>query len=110
MSALGTVGIAMNKIPADAVNEKGYVNIDYSINDETDQYGNNVAFFIRQSQEEREAKLPRVYVGNGKIVWTKDGVVTVADKVDRQVTNADFNASRNEAPVVEEAKTADLPF
>ncbi len=109
MSALGTVGIGMNKIPADAVNDKGYVNIDFAINDETDQYGNNVSFFIRQSQEEREAKTPRVYVGNGRIVWTKDGVVTVADKVEKQVTNAEFNSARNEAPA-EEEKSADLPF
>ena len=109
MSALGTVGIGMSKIPSESVNEKGYVNIDFSINDETDQYGNNVSFFIRQSQEEREAKTPRVYVGNGRIVWTKDGVVTVADKVERQVTNADFNASRTEAPVTED-KSSDLPF
>ena len=110
MSSLGTVGIGMSKIPADAINEKGYVNIDFSIDDKTDAYGQNVAFFIRQSQEEREAKLPRVYVGNGKIVWTKDGVITVADKVERQVTNSDFNAARAEAPVTEDTKTSDLPF
>ena len=107
MSALGTVGIAMNKIPKEAVNEKGYLNLDYAINDETGQYGDNVSFWVRQSKEERESGAARVYVGNGRIVYTKDGVVTVAEKQEQQVTNAKFNEART-APAAE--KSADLPF
>ena len=33
-------------------------------------YGNNASIMISQTQEEREAKKPRTYIGNGKVVWT----------------------------------------
>lgn len=107
MSALGTVGIAMNKIPKEAVNEKGYLNLDYAINDETSQYGDNVSFWVRQTKEERESGAPRVYVGNGRIVYTKDGSVVVAEKKEQQVTNAKFNEVRN---TPQEDTSSDLPF
>ena len=43
-----------------------YLNITGFVNDELDQYGNNVAIIVSQSKEEREVKTPRVYLGNGK--------------------------------------------
>ncbi len=43
-----------------------YLDITGFINDEVDQYGNNVAIIVSQSKEEREVKTPRVYLGNGK--------------------------------------------
>ena len=106
MSALGTVGINLNKVPKELVNDAGFINLDYGINDDTDNYGNNVSFWVRQSKEERDAKTPRVYVGNGKIVYTKEGTVVVADKKE-EVTNAQFNEARK-TPVAE--KSEDLPF
>ena len=65
-----------------------YKNYTISINDTTDQYGNNVVVYISQTKEEREAKAKKTYLGNGKVVWT-DGNITVAEKkVQKQVTNA----------------------
>jgi hypothetical protein len=43
-----------------------YLNITGFVNDEVDQYGNNVSIIVSQSKEEREVKTPRVYLGNGK--------------------------------------------
>lgn len=43
-----------------------YLNITGFVNDEVDQYGNNVSIIVTQSKEEREVKTPRVYLGNGK--------------------------------------------
>jgi len=71
-----------------------YKNYTLSINDETNQYGQNVAIWKEQTKEERLAKSPREYVGNGRVVWT-EGTVAKAEAV-AQTAAAD--------------DTADLPF
>ena len=88
MSALGKISIKTK----DGV----WKNYTISINDDTNEYGQNVKMYEEQTKEQREAKAPKNYIGNGKIFWT-DGNITVADKVDRGTTTA----------VTEEA---DLPF
>jgi len=50
-----------------------------SINDQLDKFGNNVAITLQQTKEQREAKTDKVYLGNGKVVWT-DGKITLAEK------------------------------
>lgn len=65
-----------------AKKEKG-VSLTVSISDKTDNYGQNVASFVAQSKEDREAKKPKYYTGNGKVFWT-DGNVSVAEKVEAQ--------------------------
>lgn len=52
-------------------NGRIYANITISVNDVTDQYGNNVNAWISQSKEEREAKADRHFIGNGKVVFPK---------------------------------------
>ena len=56
----------------------------YTINifDQLDQYGNNVAMYEEQTKEEREAKVKRNYLGNGRVVWT-NGIVEVAPKKEK---------------------------
>jgi len=56
-----------------------YYNLTISVNDETNQFGQNVAAFDSQTKEEREAKKPKKYIGNGKVVWT-DGKSTKAQQ------------------------------
>ena len=80
-----------------AKGEKG-VKITISINEKSDQFGQNVSSFVAQSKEEREAKKPRYYVGNGRVNWT-DGVIKVADKTS--------SAPLDSAPANE---SDDLPF
>lgn len=54
-----------------------------SINDELDKYGNNVAITLQQTKEQREAKEKKVYVGNGKVVWTNGKIEVIKqDKTD----------------------------
>ena len=50
-------------------------------NDET-KYGNNASISLSQSQEDREAKNPKVYLGNGKVVWVSDDNVSTAERED----------------------------
>lgn len=51
-----------------------YINITMFINDDVDQYGNNASVIVSQTKEEREAKTPRVYLGNGRTL-NKDASV-----------------------------------
>jgi hypothetical protein len=61
-------------------------NFTMSINDETDQYGNNASVFVSQTKEEREAKAKKTYVGNGKVVYTNGSVVKAEFKEREQKT------------------------
>lgn len=47
-----------------------FLNINIAINNEVDQYGNVAGLTISQSQEERQAKTKKVYLGNLKRVWS----------------------------------------
>jgi hypothetical protein len=77
MSAIGTLSF---KNP-----DGTYTNWDYSINDTTDKFGNNVSFWISQTKEEREAKAKKVYVANGRIRWT-DGKIVKAEPIQKTET------------------------
>jgi len=46
-----------------------YYNLTLMINDTPDKFGNTVSISDNQTKEEREAKLPKTYLGNGKVVW-----------------------------------------
>ena len=61
-----------------------YINYMGSISDYFDLNGNNIKFFEMQTKEEREQKIPRKYVFNGKVVWT-DGVITANKKNDNTI-------------------------
>jgi len=82
MGSIINASIRVDKLPKEKF-IKGkdgavYYNLTISVNDET-RYGNNVAITDSQTKEEREAKKPRNYLGNGKVVWT-NGEITVAEK------------------------------
>lgn len=51
-----------------------YYDIEIYLKDEKDQYGNDVSVSIGQTKEEREQKVTKVYLGNGKTVWQSDSV------------------------------------
>ena len=99
MSTLITGSIRVDKLPKEKF-IKGkdgavYYNFTISVQDET-RYGNNVAFMDSQTKEERDAKVQKTYLGNGKVVWT-DGNITLAER-------------EEEAPKQEATADADLPF
>jgi hypothetical protein len=47
-------------------NGKHYVSVVVDERKETDKFGNTHTAYISQSKEQREAKTPKQYVGNGK--------------------------------------------
>ena len=85
MSTLISASIRVDKLPKEKF-VKGkdgavYYNLTVSIQDET-RYGNNVAITDSQTKEEREAKKPKNYLGNGKVVWT-DGNIVLAEREEK---------------------------
>jgi len=83
----------------EAKGEKG-VSIDISINETSNDYGQNLSAYISQTKEQREAKTPRYYVGNGKCFWT-DGVIKIAEK------KAEVHTA---VPIPQSPATDDVPF
>ena len=100
MGAIINYSLRVDKLPKEKfiAGKDGavYVNLTMSVNDET-RYGNNASVMINQTQEERESKKPRTYIGNGQVAWTDGNIV---------------KAEREEAKevVTQEAETSDLPF
>ena len=100
MSALVNFSINVAKLPKEKfiAGKDGavYVNLTMSVNDDT-RFGNNTGVFVSQTQEEREAKKQKTYLGNGKVVWN-NGIILNAEKEDQVEA------------VTQEAETSDLPF
>jgi hypothetical protein len=96
MAGIIKARIDVSKLPKEKFykGKKGvYYEFIVSLNDETNQYGQNVSISDSQTLEEREAKKPKLYLGNGEVVWTND-MIKLAKKEATQ----------------EEPVTNDLPF
>ena len=46
-----------------------YCSLTVSINDEPDQYDNDVSVWLEQEKEDRLAKVPRKFLGRGRVFW-----------------------------------------
>jgi len=73
-----------------------YYNLTITVFDNKDQYGNNVSLTDKQDKEQREAKEPKNYLGNGRVVYSKG-----------QTSQAENNSEPLEQ---DENKEDDLPF
>jgi len=84
MSAIINVSLRVDKLPKEKfVSGKDgavYYNFTVGVNDDANQYGQNVSLTDSQTQEEREAKKPKVYLGNGNVVWTNGEIKTAPKK------------------------------
>ena len=100
MSAILNLNLRVDALPKEKFvkgkDGKVYYNLTISINDDTNQFGQNVTAIDSQTKEEREAKKPKNYLGNGSVVWT-DG---------------NIKAVKKEQNVAEKAQTVsdNLPF
>jgi hypothetical protein len=85
MASIIKASINLSEVPMDKVyvGKKGkYLPITITINDEVDQFGNQGPVVVEQSKEEREAKSPKKYLGNVKVVWTNGTNVPTAPRTD----------------------------
>lgn len=85
MSAILNLSIDLSKVDKSKLVDGKYLNTQIFINDET-KYGNNVSMAYSQTKDERDAKTPKQYIANGKVVWT-DNVIKVAEKEIENVAN-----------------------
>ena len=83
MGALINLSLRVDKLPKEKfVQGKDgavFYNFTVSVNDESNQWGQNVSLTDSQTKEEREAKKPKSYLGNGTVVWT-NGTIQLAEK------------------------------
>ena len=73
MASIIKTSINLEAIPKDKiyVGKKGkYLPVTITLNDELDQFGNQGPVVVEQTKEERDAKAPKTYLGNVKVVWT----------------------------------------
>lgn len=96
MGTIINASIDLTKVDKSKLIKGKYLNLSISVNDNMDNYGNNVALSIQQTKEEREIKASKTFLGNGKVVYT-NGVVKVAEKQDKQQTATEkmLNANDN---------------
>lgn len=50
-----------------------YYNVDITVNDDFNQFGQDVSIAESQTKSQRDAKEKRNYLGNGKTVWKDEG-------------------------------------
>jgi len=104
MASIIKASINLNEIPKHKIidGKKGkYLPITITINDEVDQFGNQGPVLVEQSKEERDAKAPKVYLGNLKVVWTNGQNVNAAPRTD---------GAQSAPPQKAAAPDYDLPF
>ena len=98
MSALLNVSIRVDALPKEKFvagkDGKVYYNFTIAVNDEANQFGQNVSAYDSQTKEEREAKKSKLYIGNGNVVWTDGNIVAV----------------KKEQPATAKEAASDLPF
>ena len=84
MSSLSSLWLGKEKLKQllEAIEQKKVKGVELTISttDEPNSYGQNVAAYVSQTKEERDADKKRFYVGNGKVFWT-DGKIVAAPKV-----------------------------
>lgn len=99
MSSIINLSIRVDKLPKEkfVMGKDGavYYNCTLNINDEANQWGQNVSLTDSQTKEERDAKKAKNYLGNGNVVWTDGNIKTVKKE----------NATQQAAAV-----EVDLPF
>ena len=99
MGSIASISIDLSKLDKSKIvngkNGQKYYNLNIGINDATDQYGNNIQVTEPQTLEQRNAKEPKTFFGNGKVFWT-DGKIEVAKK--NEVANNNSAIVNNDLP------------
>ena len=81
MGALINLSLRVDQLPKEKFvagkEGKVYYNFTINVNDDANQFGQNVSAFDSQTKEERDVKKPKNYIGNGNVVWTDGNIVAV---------------------------------
>ena len=101
MASIIKTSINLNNIPKDRIFEgkKGkYLPITITLNDELDQFGNQGPVVVEQTKEERDAKAPKTYLGNVKVVWSNGQNVDAAPRENNPATAPAPAAAEDDLP------------
>lgn len=103
MAALGDIYIKLDKLKeiVKVLDSKGQtaINLTLSISDQTNEHGQNVTLFVKQSDNDKKENKKKYYVANGNIFW-HDGKIQSAVKPKLETTKT----------ITEEILEGDLPF
>ena len=68
------------------------------LSDQPSKFGQNVSAYVSQTKEQRDAKTPLFYVGNGKTFWSKGETPVPQREEQRQEQQPVTSANDNEPP------------
>ena len=88
MASIMAGSIDVTRIDKDKIEKGKYYNVTFVSNDEVGQYGDSGYIAESQTKEEREAKEPKNFLGNFKVVWTNGDNVDVAPKKEQKMATA----------------------
>jgi hypothetical protein len=100
MAGLINISVNIADLPKEKFiqGKKGtYYNFTVSVNDDTNQFGQNVSVYDSQTKEEREAKKAKTYIGNGRVVWS-DGNIVVAERQESTETQKEVVETSGDLP------------
>ena len=69
MSQIISISIDLEKVDKTKLVKGKYLNLTVLVNDSKDQYDNDCSVIHQQTKEEREAKSPKKFLGNGRVVY-----------------------------------------
>ena len=110
MGTLASISLDLTKVDKSRLIKGKYLNLTLSVNDELDKYDNNVAAWESQSKEERESKVTRNFLGNGRVLWT-DGKISLVRFIAKDLASGGKlgkQTTTDSTPVPD--KTENLPF
>jgi len=108
MASIIKTSINLEAIPKDKIfkGKKGsYLPITITLSDDVDQFGNQGPVCVEQSKDERDAKNPKTYLGNVKVVWTNGENVEPAPR-----EGGSGPPTSNKSEPVANTQDVDLPF
>jgi len=81
MGALINLSLRVDQLPKEKFvagkDGKVYYNFTINVNDNANQFNQNVSAYDSQTKEERESKKDKNYIGNGSVVWTDGKIVAL---------------------------------
>jgi hypothetical protein len=74
------------------------VSLTISMNDEANDYGQNVQSYVSQTKEDREAKKPKFWTGSGKVFWSDNKPAMVVEKKQAHESKKEYDQEKSGLP------------
>jgi hypothetical protein len=74
------------------------VSLTISMNDEANDYGQNVQSYVSQTKEDREAKKPKFWTGSGKVFWSDGKPAMAVEKKQAHESKKEYDQEKSGLP------------